>query len=157
MILFTSDTDKYNPGLPTESPRTIKDYSATSIEPPINCRRGLLIYLCISTFCLVTFLVYDQFSHNVRSPFMTFLFLWPLLMGALPAFWLLIIPAIPRPKRFTLNLYNSGVAALTVSSVMRGVFEIAGTSSPFQTGLMIAGTLMWVGGVLCYIISIIRS
>ena len=157
MILFTSDTDKYNPGLPTESPRTIKDYSATSIEPPINCRRGLLIYLCISTFCLVTFLVYDQFSHYVRSPFMTFLFLWPLLMGALPAFWLLIIPAIPRPKRFTLNLYNSGVAALTVSSVLRGVFEIAGTSSPYQTGLMIAGALMWVGGVLCYIISIIRS
>ena len=135
MRLFTSDTEN------------------TSID----CRRGLLIYLFISVFCLVTFLIYDQFSHNVRSPYMTFLFLWPLLMGALPAFWLLIIPAIPRPKRFTLNLYNSGVAALTVSSVMRGVFEIAGTSSPFQTGLVIAGTLMWVGGVLCYIISIVRS
>ena len=67
--------------------------------------------------------------------------------------------AYGSPRIAAHGVSNLGVFVdgdLTVSSVMRGVFEIAGTSSPFQTGLMIAGTLMWVGGVLCYIISIVR-
>lgn len=132
MILYTSDTKE--------------------MQPSLNLRRGLIIYLCISIFCLVVFLIYDRFSHNVRSPFMTFLFLWPLLLGVFPALWLFLDHALPKPDRLTLNLYNSSVAALTVSSMMRGVFEIAGTSSVFQTGLMIFGAALWFAGILCYII-----
>jgi len=48
------------------------------------------------------------------------------------------------------------VAALTVSSMMRGVFEIAGTASPLQTGLMVAGTVMWMVGAGSYIVTLAR-
>ena len=127
-----------------------------AVYQPINMKRGAIIYGCISVFCLIVFHIYDRFSHNVRSPFMTFLFAWPLLLGFLPALWILLVRSLPRPNRFTLNVYNSGVAALTVSSMMRGVFEIAGTASPLQTGLMVAGTVMWMVGAGSYIVTLAR-
>jgi hypothetical protein len=111
----------------------------------------MILYGAVSAFCLIVFLVYDQFSHNVRSPFMTFLFLWPLLLGVLPVFLIHVIRILPAPGKFTWNAYNSGVAAVTVSSMLRGVFEIAGTASPLQTGLMIAGFVMMGVGVIGYI------
>lgn len=123
--------------------------SATKQAPDL--RRGMILYGAVSAFCLIVFLIYDQFSHNVRSPFMTFLFLWPLLLGFLPALLIHVIRILPAPGRFTWNAYNSGLAAVTVSSVLRGVFEIAGTASPFQTGLMIAGFVMMGVGVIGYI------
>lgn len=133
MILYTSETD-----------REIRHKSL---------RKGMIIYGSVSAFCLIFFLVYDRFSHNVRSPFMTFLFLWPLLLGVLPALILQVFHALPGPGRLTLNLHGSGVAALTVSSAMKGVFDIAGTASPLQTGLMILGAIFCFGGIICYLLS----
>ncbi len=134
MILFTSD-----------------------IRKRMSQNRGIVIYGAASIFCLILFIIYDRFSHNVRSPFMTFLFLWPLLLGALPALVLRLFPALPRPTYFTRNAYNSGVAAVTVSSMLRGIFEIAGTASPLQTGLMIAGFVMIGAGLFSYVASALSS
>ena len=125
-------------------------YTSATKQAP-NLRRGMILYGAVSAFCLIVFLIYDQFSHNVRSPFMTFLFLWPLLLGVLPVFLIHVIRILPAPGKFTWNAYNSGVAAVTVSSMLRGVFEIAGTASPLQTGLMIAGFVMMGVGVISYI------
>ncbi|MDO5133326.1 MAG: hypothetical protein Q4D81_10130 [Eubacteriales bacterium] len=45
----------------------------------------LIRYLVISAFCGGLALIYNYFSHGITSPWMTFLFAWPLLLGALPA------------------------------------------------------------------------
>ena len=45
----------------------------------------LVRYLCISAFCLLFFIIYNHFSHEIRSPWMTWLFAWPLVLGAVPA------------------------------------------------------------------------
>ncbi|MBR0516136.1 MAG: hypothetical protein IJJ89_04795, partial [Eubacterium sp.] len=89
-------------------------------------KKGALIFAGISVFSLIFYLIYDRFSHNVRSPYMTWLFLWTLILGVLPCLILLVLNKLPRPGRITINLYCSGVAALTVSSLLRGIFEIAG-------------------------------
>ena len=37
-------------------------------------RKNVMIYVGVALFCIVFFLIYDRFSHGVRSPYMTFLF-----------------------------------------------------------------------------------
>ena len=112
--------------------------------------KGVMIYLIITIFCQVFFLIYDRFSHGVRSPYMTYLFLWPLLLGLVPGLLFWCIPRIRRQGRISANLYHSGVAAVTVSSLLRGIFEIAGTGSKYQEWLMIAGGVMLLAGVWAY-------
>ena len=109
-----------------------------------NIKKAFIIYIVTTVFCLVFFIIYNIFSHDVTSPFMTFLFAWPLLLGVLPCGILLIFKLENLyPNRITANLYNSGVAALTVSSAMRGVFDIAGTSSIHQSILMVISFLLF--------------
>jgi hypothetical protein len=45
--------------------------------------------------------------------------------------------------------WHTGTAALTVSSLLRGVFEIAGNASIYQHWMMVAGwILLGIGAVL---------
>ena len=138
MILYTSDIE-----LSCNDPTPAAEHTP-------HMGKGLLAYSLISLFCLLVFLVYNLFSHGVYSPFMTWLFLWPLVLGVFPCLTLLLLKKLPRPNRFTINAYNSGVAAVTVSSLLRGIFEIAGTASPLQTGLWIAGFVMTGAGIIGY-------
>ena len=110
--------------------------------------RILPAYLGVSAFCLVFFLIYDQFSHGVRSPYMTWLFLWPLMLGAVPCLLLALFPSVRGPGLLSRRLWRAGVAAATVSSLLRGILEIAGTDSQYQIWLMWAGVGMFLLGLL---------
>lgn len=61
----------------------------TSQVNTIDWLRRSLLFAGVAAFCLVFSLIYNVFSHEVHSPYMTYLFLWPLLLGVLPAvfFW----------------------------------------------------------------------
>lgn len=113
--------------------------------------RGLVTYACVTVFCLVFFLIYDRFSHGVRSPYMTFLFGWPLALGLFPSVVWTLFPCLRRQGMWSKNAYHSGVATLTVSSMLRGIFEIAGTASDYQLYLMIAGAAMMIAGIAAYV------
>lgn len=112
---------------------------------------GVKVYLPVSVFCFLVFLIYDRFSHGVRSPFMTFLFLPPMVLGLLPSVLLWIFPSIPRQNTISANAYHAGVAAVTVSFLLRGIFEIAGTSSVYQSALMIAGIILLIVGIVAFL------
>lgn len=105
----------------------------------------------ISVFCMIFYLVYDRFSHGVHSPYMTWLFAWPFVLGAMPCGFFAKCRLIHSPGRLSFNMWNSGVAALTVSSLLRGIFEIAGTSSDHQEWLMRAGGMMLAVGAAAYL------
>lgn len=108
--------------------------------------RDAAVYGAATVLCALIFLVYDQFSHGVRSPHMTFLFCWPLCLGLLPSVVFCASAKVRRPGVLSANLYHSGVATLTVSSLLRGIFEIAGNASIYQEWLTVAGWLfLWVG------------
>ncbi len=109
-----------------------------------------VVYLLISILCLIIFVIYSKFSHGVSSPFMTYLFGWPLLLGLTPAMLYVIFPKLRRPDRVSFNIYNSGVAALTVSSLLKGIFDIAGNNSRYQIYLMITGFVFLGAGLLIY-------
>lgn len=77
---------------------------------------------------------------------MTFLFAWPLILGVVPNVILLVIYHFSGKSlhisHFALNAYYSGVAAVTASSMLRGIFDIAGNASVYQQWLMYAGAVM---------------
>lgn len=133
----------------------------STLEDRRQCKAGrtdagkcVPAYLGISVFCQIFYLIYDQFSHGVRSPYMTWLFAWPFLLGVLPGMIFWHFPKVRRPGRFAVNLYNSGVAAVTVSSLLRGIFEIAGTDSVYQQRLMYMGVAMLFLGIAVYLLPI---
>ncbi len=110
-----------------------------------------LIYLVVSAFCFLVDKVYALYGHGVTSPAMTFLFLYPLLGGALVFLLLWFVQpwaaAVPR-YRAAYNLYNSGIATLAAGSLLKGIFEIAGTSSPYTVLFYIVGGLLIAAGVI---------
>ena len=126
--------------------------SISGNEGKVRFNLGLKAYLPVTVFCLMIFLIYDRFSHGVRSPYMTYLFMWPLVLGLIPSLLMQVCARMRRQKRISANLYHPGVAAVTVSSLLRGIFEIAGTSSDYQVLLMIAGGILLLGGFLAYLV-----
>ena len=119
-----------------------------------------LSYFEITALCILFDRIYAMFGHGVASAAMTFMFLYPLLGGVLP-FGLLWIagPHLKRPvsfSRLAYNAYNSGVAALTVASALTGVFEIAGTSSPYTVALTAAGAVLCALGMASFLAGWLR-
>jgi hypothetical protein len=116
-----------------------------------DLRRMMISFLILTALCLVFSIIYNRYSHGVTSSYMTFLCLYPLLLGTVPSFLLSIHRFLPLPFQLSMNLYNTGLAAVTLSSAMRGIFEIAGTGSVLQVILMIIGILFLIAGALVYI------
>lgn len=112
-------------------------------------KNGTIIYLGVSAFCFIFYLVYDQFSHGIHSFFMTWLFTFPLVLGAVPCALLWLVKQ--TPVRLSINLWNSGVAAVTCASLLIGIFEIAGAESRYQNYLMAAGAVMLAAGLIAFV------
>ena len=72
---------------------------------------------------------------------MIFAFLFPLLGGALP---FAVTAALKKrfPKRAAFNLYNSGIAFLTVGSIMTGVLQIYGTTNDLVNVYWVVGCVL---------------
>jgi len=110
-----------------------------------------LIFLAVSLFCIVFNFIYAKYSHDVNSNYMTFMFAYPLIGGTMVYLLIGAISKARMPGRFVVNVYNSGIAALTVGSMLKGIFDIAGTSSPYQPVFGVAGILMILLGVVGYV------
>jgi hypothetical protein len=70
------------------------------------------------------------------------MFLYPLLGGALLFFLLrLLFPRADAMNRYqpVCSCYHCGIATLTVGGMLRGIFEIAGTSSPYSVVFTVCG------------------
>jgi hypothetical protein len=119
-----------------------------------QARKTALVFLAVSLFCIIFDKIYALFGHGVASAFMSLMFLYPLLGGALPFFLLwLFVPRAENVRHYRLlyNCYNSGIAALTVGSTLRGVFEIAGTSSPYSIVFTVCGWTLCSIGLLLFL------
>ncbi len=114
-------------------------------------------YIFVTLFCIIFSSIYAQFSHGVSSPHMTYLFLYPLSLGVLAGLLLAYISPIKIDSFPATHFYHTGVAALTLSSMLRGIFEIAGTSSNLETFLMIVSLLMIAIGVFYFSASTINQ
>ena len=112
------------------------------------------VYFMISVFTIAVDKIYAIFGHGVTSSYMTWMFLYPFLGGTM--FYLFLEHVFYEMKncngyRLFFNLYNSGIAAFTVGSFMKGIFEIAGTGSPYTIWYFITGGLFVTFGLVILI------
>jgi len=90
-------------------------------------------YLIVTAFCILFSAVYEKFSHGVYSLSMVCLCLYPFILGVLPFALFKVNRKYSRPEPAARNLWNSGVATLTAGSLIRGVVEIYGTTTPYAS------------------------
>jgi len=119
---------------------------------------AVYVYMAVAAFCILFNYIYSLYAHGVSSNFMTFMFLFPLLGGGLvfTGFYLLQ-NRVRAPSRLSFNLYNSGIAWLTVGSCVGGVIEIAGYESDHIRVFFVIGLFFVFSGVLTYIMQYLRK
>lgn len=104
--------------------------------------RGVWGYLAFAIGCVVVDNVYALFGHGVRSVYMDFMFLYPLVGGVLFRLVLNVLaPGLfdnPRSTAFA-NCLGAGVILLTVGSMLKGIMAIAGTDSALLWAYFIIG------------------
>lgn len=108
-------------------------------------------YLLITLFCAIFGAVYEMFSHDVYSFYMIYSFLFPLVGGTLP---FMAISLFFKEKRasFTAEfLYHSGIATLTIGSIVRGILDIYGTTNLLTQWYWKIGYLLLSAGILIFI------
>jgi len=134
--------------------------SDTSIrEPKKHIRKTTAAYLAVTLLAVAVNFVYGIFGHGVRSGWMTWMFLYPLLGGLLFFSLLgLAIPGVIRAPRYRLffNIHNSGIAVLTTGSFLKGILHIAGTESAYTAWFDAAGWLLVVAGIAVLLSTAIR-
>lgn len=108
-------------------------------------RRAARRYLAFAAFAALFAGVYELFSHGVVSAFMVGLPLWPLLLGALP--FAVLDRARVSAGQTARCLYHAGLAALTLGSLLTGVFEIYGSMSALVAGYWLVGGALAAAGV----------
>ena len=126
--------------------------SASVTDNKRSLRKNTVVWIGITAFCGIFSTVYEHFSHGVFSPFMVWLFAIPLLGAALPYAVLSLPPIEKSPGRFIRNIYNSGIATLCVGSCMRGVTDIYGTSTIYESVYWIVGLFFIFVGIVAFIL-----
>ena len=95
--------------------------------------------------------VYEYFSFGVWSPFMIYAFMIPLMLGTLPFLTLAVRKPVPA-DRFAVRAWNSGIAALSVGCVFKGVLEIYGTTNRLLPVYPINGAVLLVIGAAAFLL-----
>jgi len=128
--------------------------SGINIKNSWQLRKTIWVYIILSITAIAVNNLYALFGHGVHSAAMTWMFLYPLIGGGLGYFLIeRLMPAIIHTGGYRLfyNLYNSGIATLTAGSFLKGILEIAGTTSPYTICFYIVGLLLAVAGLVILI------
>jgi hypothetical protein len=120
-------------------------------RPRINRARRAVIGLAVAAaVCVAVTNLYALFGHGVRSDAMDFMFLYPLCGAAAVLLLDFALRRLDRRElpRLALNLLNSGVAALTLGAMLRGILSIAGGSSTYMGTFPMVGWSLAAAGVI---------
>ena len=118
----------------------------------IRLQKHLIGSIIAALFCALFAAVYEAFSFGVYSYFMLFAFVAPLLGCSLP-YSIMIFKNKNIPDTLALYLWNSGIAALTVGSIIEGVIEIYGTTNYLIIIYWVAGGAFCLSGLIVWLIS----
>ena len=110
------------------------------------------VYLLVALFFVLFGAVYERYSHEVYSYYMLYAFAFPLIGGTLVFNILSFLKLLKYPNAIARNLYHSGIATLTVGSVVQGVLEIYGTTNALSDYYWSVGIVLIVIGVVAGIV-----
>lgn len=110
--------------------------------------KTVFVYLVLSIFCALFGAVYELFSHEVYSFYMIYAFGFPLVGGALPYGILSVFHLSKSSSVLARNLYHSGIATLTVGSIVRGILDIYGTTNSLSKYYWFVGFFAVIAGIM---------
>ena len=110
----------------------------------------------LAVLCAVFTLIYEQFSFGVYSPHMRLMFLCPLAGCALPGLVGLLIPPGLGVCRPAFNLWNSGVAAVCLGLLHRGIVNVSGRYTSDDRIFYILGAALLALAVCVEVVVAIR-
>ncbi len=116
----------------------------------IRLQKHLIGSIIAALFCALFAAIYETFSFGVYSYFMIFAFVVPLLGCSLP-YSIIVFINKKIPESLSLRLWNSGIATLTVGSLVQGVIEIYGTTNQFVIIYGIAGAVFCISGFIVWL------
>lgn len=90
------------------------------------------VYLLLTMFLALFNFVYGLFAHGVKSNFMGSM--WLVTLGAAALYYLLSYVRGLTHRRFYrlfVNLFNTSVSILVMGMCLRGIIDIAGSSSDY--------------------------
>ena len=113
-----------------------------------------VIYFFTAVFAFIFDRVYSLFGHGVSSKDMSFMWLFLFCSGTVFYFILYVIcnKTKRQPRRYALNIYNSGTAVFVIGMLLHGIFEIAGTGSDFVLFYKITGIGFMAAGFILILI-----
>jgi hypothetical protein len=131
--------------------------AAKGEDKPGEATKKVLGYVLITIAVALFGAVYEYFSFGVYSYYMIYAFAIPLILGVLP--WLFIASARmgrgatekDHPPMYTINLWGSGIATLTVGSVFHGILDIYGTTSSLSKVYFIVGAGLLLTAFMTFI------
>ena len=116
----------------------------------IRLQKHLIGSIIAALFCALFAAIYETFSFGVYSYFMIFAFVVPLLGCSLP-YSIIVFINKKIPESLSLRLWNSGIATLTVGSLVQGVIEIYGTTNQFVIIYGIVGAVFCISGFIVWL------
>lgn len=119
-----------------------------------NAGKTAFVYLLAALFCVFFGAVYEVFSHQVYSFFMIYAFVFPLAGGTLPFCILHLKRAAKYPSATARSLYHSGIATLTVGSIIRGILDIYGTTNALARLYWGVGIVLLLAAAAVYLVQI---
>jgi len=123
----------------------------------MRIRKTAFVYLLVSLFCVLFGAVYESYSHEVYSYYMIYAFVFPLAGGTL-IFGILSFANINRyPNAVLRNLYHSGIAALTVGSLVQGVLDIYGTTNILAENYWYVGFTLVGASIIIFLCSLLKK
>jgi hypothetical protein len=112
--------------------------SALDCFQPVSKKAGrrTIAYAAGSLLLFVFQIIYHHFSHGVTSSLLACAWLIPPAGYIFLALWQKVWGLAGR---LAANLYHSGIATLCTWAVVKGILDIALTSSPYTVCYLIAG------------------
>ena len=114
----------------------------------MNTVKIVKTYIFTTLFCIVFNTVYSLFGHGVTSPFMSYAYAFSLVLGV---GGFILVGQLHLENRMAFNLYNAGIATLTVGSLLRGIIDIAGADTIYPVYYFVVGAGLAVVGGLLYV------
>lgn len=122
-----------------------KRKSATGNEAEKKSFYGMIFG---TLFCILFSSVYNRFGHGIISIYMNGMFFIPLLLGGIPyGIDLFFIKKWGKVKG-AMYAYNLGVLTWTMGSMLKGIFQIAGTTSSYVRIYWLMGAILIIAGII---------
>lgn len=108
-------------------------------------KKSIMVYVYVTIFCIVFNYIYSIFGHGIKSNYMKYAFVIPLILGVLVFY---ICYKLNLYNRISFNLYNAGIVTLIVGSILKGILYIAGTDETYYKAYFIIGIILIILAII---------